>query len=202
MLGTIIASALAYTNLWADVRGVNYVPSYSRNPVQTWADYDAAVVERELGYVQQLNLNAVRVFLHMFAWAADRERFLASYDHFVGACAARGIRPLVVLFDDDFYDVNVTTKAEAAAWVATRAYRSSRWMANPGMPMLGADFASGFSLAGAFVDDVAGGRRARDVRLLGYDGMNEPGRAAPFPGALPAFIDWALNRTAAASGGV
>ena len=72
------------------MRGVNYVPSYSRNPVEIWADYDAATVERELSYARRLNLNAVRVFLHMFAWAWDPARFLASYDHFVGACAARG----------------------------------------------------------------------------------------------------------------
>jgi hypothetical protein len=43
----------------------NYVPSYSRNPVQTWRDYDGATVLRELGYAQALGLNAVRVFLHM-----------------------------------------------------------------------------------------------------------------------------------------
>ena len=43
----------------------NYVPSYSRNPVQTWRDYDSATVLRELGYAQALGLNAVRVFLHM-----------------------------------------------------------------------------------------------------------------------------------------
>ena len=98
-----------YTNVWAGVRGVNYVPSYSQNPVQTWADYDKLTIERELGFAQKLKLNTVRVFLHMFPWAADRDAFLTSYDHFIDACASRGIKPLIVLFDDDFYDVNVTS---------------------------------------------------------------------------------------------
>ena len=74
-------------------------------------------------------------------------------------------------------------------------------MANPDMPMLSADFASGFTLAGAFIDDVVGGVRAADARVLGYDIMNEPSRTTPFEGGLAAFITWALNRTAVASRG-
>lgn len=192
----------AYANSWASVRGVNYVPSFSRNPVQTFADYDAATVERELSWARELDLNAVRVFLHMYVWAHDRNNFLAAYDHLIGACAARGIRPLVVLFDDDFFDVDVSSAVEAAAWVESRAYRHSNWMANPGMPMLGADFTAGFALAGAFIDDVVGGTRAADARLLGYDIMNEPSRTAPFDGGLAAFIRWALNRTVTLARGV
>jgi len=61
-------------------------------------------------------------------------------------------------------------------------------MANPDMPMLSADFASGFTLAGAFIDDVVGGVRAADARVLGYDIMNEPSRTTPFEGGLAAFI--------------
>ena len=44
------------------IRGANYVPSYARNDVATWMDYDPAVVDRELGYAERLNLNTVRVF--------------------------------------------------------------------------------------------------------------------------------------------
>ena len=75
-------------------------------------------------------------------------------------------------------------------------------MANPGMPMLGADAASGFALAGQYIDAVAGGARAGDTRLLGFDVMNEPSREAPFKGGLVAFIAFAINRTAAISRGV
>ena len=96
-----------YSNAWAKVRGVNYVPSYSSNPVQTWMDYDPATIERELGFAQSIKLNTVRVFLHMFAWKHNRIRFLSNYDHFVAACAERDIKPLVVVFDDDFYDAGL-----------------------------------------------------------------------------------------------
>jgi hypothetical protein len=49
-----------YTNAWADVRGVNYVPSYSTNPITTFVDYNRTTVERELSFAQGLRLNAVR----------------------------------------------------------------------------------------------------------------------------------------------
>eukprot|EP01051_Picozoa_sp_SAG22_P024467 SAG22_NODE_6796_length_810_cov_1.315049_1_plen_215_part_01 len=186
------AAPAPYANEWADVRGVNYVPSYSANPVQTWADYDEATVERELGYARGIGLNAVRVFMHMFVWKADRASFLARYDHFVGACAARGIKPLVVVFDDDFFDVpGVNTTADIAPWLATAAYRKSKWMANPGLTMLAVDAAQGWALADAYMTDLLGGTRANDSRILGYDIMNEPTRTGSWPGGLPVFIQHA-----------
>ena len=166
----------AYQNEWADVRGVNYVPSYSRNDVQTWADYDEATIERELGYAQSGGFNAVRVFLSMLPWVADSGTFLSRYDHFVAACAAKGIRPLIVIFDDDFFDVpGVNRTCDIAAWLATKAYQDEKWMANPGMKILAEDTANNWALTDKFLSDLAGSHRSNDKRLLGYDVMNEPG---------------------------
>ena len=53
------------------LRGANYVPSYARNDVQTWMDYDPAVVDRELGYAEKLKLNCVRVFLQVAVYERD-----------------------------------------------------------------------------------------------------------------------------------
>lgn len=74
MLLPLFLSMHGYTNTWADVRGVNYVPSFSRNPVQTWQDYNASTVNRELSFAAGLKLNAVRVFLHLFPWIADSQK--------------------------------------------------------------------------------------------------------------------------------
>ena len=193
------AAPHAYANAWADVRGVNYVPSYSANPVQTWsADYvvyDKATVERELGYAQGIGLNAVRVFMHMFVWQADRASFLARYDHFVGACDRKGIKPLVVVFDDDFFDVpGVNTTADIGPWLKTEAYKKSKWMANPGLTMLAVGAAQDWVLADAYLADLLGGTRANDTRILGYDIMNEPHRTGSWPGGLPAFIQHAFEK--------
>jgi hypothetical protein len=176
-----------YTNVWANVRGTNYVPSYSKNSAQTWLDYDPVVIDRELGFAEKLGLNNVRTFLHMFPWVSDRDTFLANYDDFIARCLAHKIKPLIVVFDDDFYDINATTSDEVKSWVKTGDYTTSKWMANPGSIYLSADSNNNFSKASAFVKDIAGGKRANDPRVLGYDIMNEPHRGG-VSSPLPAFI--------------
>ena len=110
------------------------VPSYSANPVQTWMDYNRTTIERELAYAQDGGLNAVRVFLSLFAWKTDREVFLSNLDHLITSSAAHGIKPLLVVFDDDFFDVpSVNTSDKISAWVRTGEYKHLKWMANPGM---------------------------------------------------------------------
>jgi hypothetical protein len=187
----IIASVATadYTNVWANVRGTNYVPSYSKNSAQTWLDYDPVVIDRELGFAETLGLNNVRIFLHMFPWVSDRGKFLANYDDFIARCTAHKIKPLIVVFDDDFFPVNATTSDEVKRWVKTGEYKTSKWMANPGSIYLDNDFKRNFSTASAFVKDIAGGKRANDPRILGYDIMNEPHRSDKvITGGLPAFI--------------
>ena len=53
------APLTAYSNVWAGIRGVNYVPSFSANPVQTWMDYNPSVVERELGFAGEEDILTV-----------------------------------------------------------------------------------------------------------------------------------------------
>jgi hypothetical protein len=118
----------------------------------------------------------------MFAWMADPSAVLRRYDHFVAACAARGIKPLVVLFDDDFYDVQNGTKAvvtveEIQDYVRSGAYKGAKWMANPGLAVLEKDAASKWKTETEYMEAFIGGSRANDSRLLGVDIMNEPHRA-------------------------
>ena len=100
-------------------------------------DYNRTTIERELSYAQDGGLNAVRVFLSLFAWQTDREAFLSNLDHLITSSATHGIKPLLVVFDDDFYDVpSVNTSAEIAPWVRTGEYKHLKWMANPGTGLL------------------------------------------------------------------
>jgi len=71
---------------------------------------------------ESIGLNAIRIFLHVFPWYANRTAFLHSYDHLLQECSRRNIKPLVVVFDDDFYDVpGVTNVTDIAPWLATKA---------------------------------------------------------------------------------
>ena len=75
-LGAEPDAPIATPNDLAWMRGANYVPSYARNDVQTWMDYDPAVIDRELGYAAKVKLNVVRVFLQVAVYEAAPQRFL------------------------------------------------------------------------------------------------------------------------------
>lgn len=196
--GILVAGSsviLAYDNPWKDVRGVNYVPSYSHNPIETWMSYNRSIIERELSMASDtLGMNSVRIFMSFFVWYAQRESFLQDYDHFVGACAARGIKPLIVLLDDDFYDPpGVNSTAGIQSYLEGGEWRGAKWMANPGIPVASSDKSSGWGTILTYLTDLTGGARANDSRILGYDMCNEPHRPYPFTGGLAELIVFATQ---------
>jgi hypothetical protein len=75
----------------SNVRGFNYASSFVRGHTETWTKYNAAEVERDLGYAQRLNFNQVRVFVTYEAWTADKEAFRKNLVHFVRAARQRGM---------------------------------------------------------------------------------------------------------------
>ena len=75
----------------SNVRGVNYASSSVKGHTLTWTQYNAAEVERDLGYAQRLNFNQVRVFITYEAWTADKEAFRKNLVHFVRAAHQRGM---------------------------------------------------------------------------------------------------------------
>ena len=82
-----------------DVRGAIYLPARSFNFYQQWADYDEAVIERDLGYATDVNLNAVRTWASFECWQADPEAHRAALDHFLSTAEGYGMDVLVGLFD-------------------------------------------------------------------------------------------------------
>ncbi len=74
--GRLMATAMAAPDAddFSWVRGANFVPSYARNDVQIWMDYDPVVVDRELGYAAKLDLNCVRVFLQVAVYNNDPQQ--------------------------------------------------------------------------------------------------------------------------------
>ena len=62
--------------------------------------FDPETIERELGWAAAIGFNTVRVFLHDLLWQADAEGFKTRIDRFLELAAGKGIRPMLVLFDD------------------------------------------------------------------------------------------------------
>ncbi len=152
-------AAAPVTDDFSWVRGANYVPSYARNDVQTWMDYDPAVVDRELGYAAKLRLNCVRVFLQAAVYERDPKRFLDHFESFLGLCAKHRLQAMPVLFDSCFGEFPNLEK-----------YREKDWMACPGQNRLGPEH---WPAMRKYVGDVVGGHR-EDRRIVMWDAMNEP----------------------------
>ena len=84
------------------IKGANYTPSYASNDVVTWNDFDAEVVDRELGYAKKLGLNSVRTWLQYIVYEDNPKRFLENFETYLSLCDKHGIRAMPILFDSCF----------------------------------------------------------------------------------------------------
>ncbi|WP_321112675.1 glycoside hydrolase 5 family protein [Halorussus salinisoli] len=82
-----------------DVRGALYVPSRAWNTFQMWHEYDEQVIERDLGYAEQININAIRTWVSYEQWVEDSRKLEQAVEHFLTAADERGIRVLFGLFE-------------------------------------------------------------------------------------------------------
>ena len=112
-----------------NIRGVNYLPSYARNSIEFWRDYEPATIEKELSYAKRLNLNLARVFLSYVVYEREPEQFLANLQHFVKTAWANGIYTMPVIWDACFDEVQPTYDVDTFMWVS-----------NPGTEQWGEDF--------------------------------------------------------------
>jgi hypothetical protein len=55
--------------------GANYIPANAINQLEMWQaeTFDAAQIDKELGWAEGIGFNTMRVFLHSVAWKADPE---------------------------------------------------------------------------------------------------------------------------------
>lgn len=141
------------------LRGVNYTPSYARNDVQIWMDYDSDVIDRELGYAERLRLNSVRIFLPYIVYEHNPKLFLERFDNFLSLCEKHGIRAMPVLFGS--YHGNLPD---------LKTYRSDDWVASPGYDRLSPEH---WQKLEQYIRDVVGKHRD-DERIVIWDVMNEP----------------------------
>jgi len=113
------------TTHWDRLHGVNFIPSYARTAIESWRNYDAAVVDRELGFARSLGFNAVRAWLHEQAYLAGPDQFLADLDDFVARCARHDLYVIVVLFDQcgSHYDLAAATPISLGDKVASHGAR-------------------------------------------------------------------------------
>ncbi len=112
---------------WAKIRGVNYIPSYARGSIEMWEQYDAATVDRELGFAKGLGLNSVRVYLHSQAFEKDPAGTLAAFSDLLERCRTHELTVLPVFFDSCGLD----PRPDAVEMSAGEAYW--RFLKDPGL---------------------------------------------------------------------
>jgi hypothetical protein len=154
--------------------GVNFTPSTASNQLEMWqaATFDAATIERELGWAAGLGFTGVRVFLHDLAFAQDRAGFLERVDRFLESADRHGLGALLVLFDG-VWDPQPRPGPQAEP---RPGVHNSRWVQSPGAAILG-DPARHDELR-PYVQGVIE-RFGGDSRVHGFDLVNEPDNPNP-----------------------
>ena len=160
----------ARANAWYDEQpwlvGCNFIPSTAINQLEMWGEgtFDPETIDRELGLAAALGMNTVRTYLHDRPWTEDEAGFRARLDRFLTLADAHGIRPLLVLFDDCWYEPEVGVPEPRPG------LHNSGWVRSPGRAILSDRGA--WPRLEAYVRGVL---RAfgRDPRVLAWDVYNE-----------------------------
>ncbi|MDS0293034.1 cellulase family glycosylhydrolase [Halogeometricum luteum] len=153
------------TDAPVDVRGAIYIPARAFNFYQMWRDYDHEIIDRDLGYAEQVNLNAIRTWGSYELWQEDPEGFFESFEDFVSTADDHDIRVLIGLFEgignqptrQNLEDENLMTATGVASPSNQVLNNRDRWEDTR-------------EFTRQFMD-----RYADDDRLLAIEVMNEPG---------------------------
>jgi hypothetical protein len=163
------AKANAWSNDHRWLVGCNFSPSTAINQLEMWqADsFDAATIDRELGWAEQLGFTSVRVFLHHLLWQQDAKGFLKRMDEFLTIAHKHRIGVMFVLFDSCWDpDPKLGQQREPKPFV-----HNSGWVQTPGREFT-ANPARLDELK-PYVQGVVGHFR-KDKRIDFWDLYNEP----------------------------
>lgn len=162
------AQAWGNQNPW--YRGANFNPSCAINQLETWQEetFNPEIIDRELGWAEDIGFNCMRVYLHHLAWQVDKEGFKRRMDQYLGIADSHGIKTMFVFFDDCW---NATYQAGVQPDPKPGIHNSG-WVRDPGDlvfqdPKL-------MDTLKIYVQDVLK-TFSKDKRIILWDLYNEPG---------------------------
>jgi hypothetical protein len=157
------------------VRGAVYFPARAYNVDQTWQEYDASVIERDLGYAAVLKLNALRIYGSYHAYRTDAALYESHIDHLLETASAQGMRVQFVLYEGSGGEVDDTLRA---------LKDPLRAVAVQSVPTAAAEDEAQWQPFGAYVSWFMDRFRS-DPRLLAIEVVNDSGRGVrPFARAM------------------
>ena len=157
---------------WGWLRGCDFIPSTAINQLEMWQaeSFDAATIDRELGYAESIGLNCMRVFLHHLAWELDPMGFKDRMNTYLTIADKHHIVTLFVFFDDCWNEMYKVGKQPAPK----PGIHNSGWVRDPGK-LLYDNPAIVIELE-KYVKDVLTAFK-HDKRILLWDLYNEPGNS-------------------------
>lgn len=159
--------------------GCNFIPSTAINQLEMWqADtFEAAVIDRELGWAKGIGMNSARVYLHDLAYQQDPEGFLKRVDAFLEIADKHGIKTLLVFFDDCWLpEPKIGKQPEPVPSV-----HNSGWLKSPGLTAL-KEIAENNDATRKRLERYVKAvltRFANDGRVMAWDLYNEPANKLP-----------------------
>lgn len=171
------------------VRGSNFQPSTAINQLEMFqaATFDPQTIDKELGWAEELGMNAMRVYLHHVAWTSDQAGFKSRLDQYLQIAQKHSIKTILVFFDDCWNDEYHPGKQPAPK----PGIHNSGWVRDPGTMIL--NHPDSLNMLESYVKDVMTTFK-NDDRILLWDLYNEPGNSQYFDKSLPllkAVFTWA-----------
>lgn len=157
---------------WGWLRGSDFIPSNAINQLEMWQEdtFDAATIDKELGWAEKIGFNSMRVYLHHEAWQQDPEGFKKRVAKYLDIADSHKISTLFVIFDDCW---NATYAAGKQPQPKPGVHNSG-WLRDPGDlyhkdPKL-------VDTLESYVKDVLTTFK-NDKRIVLWDLYNEPGNS-------------------------
>jgi hypothetical protein len=169
------------------LRGCNFIPSTAINQLEMWQaeTFDLDTIDRELGWADDLGLNAMRVYLHDLVWFQDPMGFKERIDQYLAVSDRYGIKTIFVLFDDCWHDnPKLGVQPDPRPGV-----HNSGWVKGPGTKLLKDQ--SEWGRLEDFVKDIVGAY-GDDDRVVIWDIYNEPGNNFLISLQLPVVLRYTI----------
>jgi len=153
--------------------GCNFQPSSAINQIEMWqpASFDAATIDKELGWAEELGFTTMRVFLSSVVWENDKVGFKKNINQFLTISSKHKIKPMFVFFDDCWKPESSYGKQPAPK----PGIHNSGWVQDPSVS-LRKDTLKSFPALEKYVKDILTTFK-NDKRILLWDLYNEPGNS-------------------------
>ena len=141
--------------------------------------FDAATIEKELGWAAELGFNLMRVYLSSVVWEHDAKGLKKRMNEYLAISDRHGIKTMFVFFDDCWNrESSIGTQPSPRPGI-----HNSGWVRDPAVS-LREDTLTLFPTLEAYVKDVITTFK-NDPRILVWDLYNEPGNSGHNLTSLP-----------------